>query len=61
MLGHRVRVIRDGASSISGVLQSLKPEGVVVSPEGMMPEQSDNVFVPMARVLEIQDRGPVYL
>lgn len=59
MFGHNVRVVRDGAETVEGVLQRQDETGVTITIHAYK-ERAQNVFVPWTRVLEIRDMGRVW-
>ena len=59
MIGRRVRIVRE-EGDLRGILQNLKPEGATITPTGGLAHEEGNVFIPMARIIEIRDEGEVY-
>ena len=57
MIGHRVRIIRDGAEPFEGTLLRSDTAGVIVhNIDGF---RDDRLFIPYSRIIEIQDKGRV--
>jgi hypothetical protein len=57
MIGNHVRVIRENETPVQGVLHKCDAAGVIVYMTEGLPEMQGNLFIPMARIIEIVDLG----